>query len=51
MPGQHYVAVLAAFALLDSDDHPDAVDARDLERDHLGGAQARAKAIRAKYTR
>jgi hypothetical protein len=37
---QHDVAVLAAFALLDADDHPLAVDVGDLERDHLGGAQA-----------
>ena len=32
----------AALALLDADDHPLAVDVGDLERDHLGGAQAGA---------
>ena len=42
MLGEHHVAVLAALALLDPDDHPGAVDVGDLERDHLGGAQARA---------
>ena len=39
---EHHVAVLAALALLDADDHPLAVDVGDLERDDLGGAQARA---------
>src|SRR5207248_8109558 len=39
---QHDVTVLAAFALLDADDHPLAVDVGDLERDHLSGAQAGA---------
>ena len=39
---KHHVAVLAAFALLDADEHPLAVDVGDLERDDLGGAQARA---------
>ncbi len=39
---QHHVAVLAALALLDPNDHARAVDIGDLERDHLGGAQARA---------
>src|SRR3982074_2886086 len=37
---QHHVAVFAAFALLDADHHALAVDVADLERDHLGGAQA-----------
>ena len=39
---QHDVAVLAALALLDADHHALAVDVGDLERDHLGDAQARA---------
>src|SRR5215472_14584678 len=39
---QHDGTVLAAFALLDADDHALAVDVGDLERDHLGGAQAGA---------
>src|SRR5271166_6295759 len=39
---QHHVTVLAAFALLHADDHPLAVDIGDLERNHLGGAQAGA---------
>src|SRR5712692_8108804 len=34
--GQHDVAVLAALALLNPDDHPGAVDVGDLERDDLG---------------
>src|SRR5216683_2450944 len=34
------VAVFAAFALFDADHHALAVDVADLERDHLGGAQA-----------
>jgi hypothetical protein len=38
MRRQHDVAVLAAFALLDADNHALAVDVGDLERDHLGGA-------------
>src|ERR1700752_678958 len=38
----HDVTILAAFALLDADDHALAVDVGDLERDHLGGAQAGA---------
>ena len=42
MRREHDVAVLAALALLDADDHALAVDVGDLERDHLGGAQARA---------
>ena len=42
MRGQHHVAVLAALALLDPDHHAGAVDVADLERDHFGGAQARA---------
>src|ERR1700740_1842151 len=33
---------IAALALLDPDHHPGAVDVLDLERDDLGGAQARA---------
>src|ERR1700716_3783092 len=37
---QHHVPVFAAFALFDADDHALAVDVADLERDHLGGAQA-----------
>src|SRR6266566_999528 len=37
---QHHVAVFAAFALFDADDHTLAVDVADFERDHLGGAQA-----------
>ncbi|MET4221130.1 hypothetical protein ABIB00_006365 [Bradyrhizobium sp. LB14.3] len=40
--GEHDVAVLAAFALLDAEDHALAVDVGDLERDHFGGAQAGA---------
>ncbi len=39
---KHHVTVLAAFALFHADDHPLAVDVGDLERDDLGGAQARA---------
>src|ERR1700694_1203666 len=39
---QHHVAVFAAFALLDANDHAFAVDVADLERDHLGSAQTRA---------
>jgi hypothetical protein len=39
---EHDVTVLAAFALLDADDHALAVDIGDLERDHFGGAQAGA---------
>jgi hypothetical protein len=35
---QHHVAIFAAFALFDVDDHAHAVDVADLERDHLGGA-------------
>ena len=42
MRREHHVSVLAPFALLDADDHAGAVDVRDLERDHLAGAQARA---------
>src|SRR6266704_6647273 len=34
---QHHVAVFAAFALVDADDHALAVDVADFERDHLGG--------------
>ena len=41
MRRQHHVAVFAAFALLDANDHAFAVDVADLERDHLGGAQTR----------
>jgi len=37
-----HVAVFAAFALLDANDHAFAVDVADLERDHLGGAQTRS---------
>ena len=40
MRRQHHVAVFAAFALLDANDHALAVDVGDLERDHLAGAQA-----------
>jgi hypothetical protein len=40
MRRQHHVAVFAAFALLDANHHALAVDVADLERDHLGGAQA-----------
>jgi hypothetical protein len=36
--GEHDVTILAAFALLDADDHALAVDVGDLERDHLSGA-------------
>ena len=39
---QHRVAVLAALALLDPDQHALAVDVGDLQRDDLGDAQARA---------
>src|ERR1700681_4972893 len=39
---QHHVAVFAAFALLDANDHAFAVDVADLEPDHLGSAQTRA---------
>src|SRR5258707_635278 len=39
---QHDVTVLAALALLHADDHPLAVNVGNLERDHLGGAQAGA---------
>src|SRR5260370_42671844 len=39
---EHDVAVLAALALLDADDHALAVDVRDLERDHFSRAQASA---------
>jgi hypothetical protein len=39
---EHDVTVLAALALLYADDHPRAVNVVDLERDHLGGAQAGA---------
>jgi hypothetical protein len=39
---EHDVTVLAAFALLDADDHAFAVDVGDFERDHLGGAQTGA---------
>src|SRR5882672_8977540 len=39
---EHDVTVLAAFALLDANDHLLAVDVGDLERDDLGGAQAGA---------
>src|SRR5213080_2154204 len=35
---QHHVAVFAAFALLDANDHAFAIDVADLERDHLSGA-------------
>ena len=37
---QHDVAVLAALALLDPDDHPAAVDVGDLQADHLRHAQS-----------
>src|SRR5215467_6019278 len=37
--GESMTSVLAAFALLDADDHALAVDIGDLERDHFGGAQ------------
>lgn len=37
---QHHVAVLLAFALLDADDHPLAVDARGLQLNRLRDAQA-----------
>ena len=39
---EHDVTVLAAFALLDADDHALAVNVGDLERDDFGGAQAGA---------
>jgi hypothetical protein len=39
---EHDVAVPAAFALLDPNDHSLTVDVADLERDDFGGAQARA---------
>src|SRR5882672_4646726 len=42
MLGEHDIAVLAALALLDPDHHAGAVDVGDLERDHLGSAQARS---------
>src|SRR5450755_4498740 len=42
MRGQHDIAILAAFALLDPDHHALAVDVGYLERDHLSGAQTRA---------
>jgi len=38
--GQDGVAVLPAFALLNTDDHPCTVDIRDLERHQLGDAQS-----------
>jgi len=38
---QHDVAVLAAFAVLDTDHHPAAVDIADLEPDRLGRARPR----------
>ena len=41
MRRQHDVAVFAALALLDADDHALAVDVADLQRDHFGGAQTR----------
>src|SRR6266852_3796764 len=41
MRRQHHVAVFAAFALLDADDHALAVDVTDLQRHHLGDAQSR----------
>src|SRR5580704_13701515 len=34
--GEHDIAVFAALALLDPDEHPSAVDVGDLERDDLG---------------
>src|SRR3979490_3397068 len=37
---QHHLAVFAALALFDADDHALAVTVADLERDHLGVAQA-----------
>src|SRR5262249_18209507 len=43
---QHDVAVLAAFAMLDADHHPAAVDIADLEPDRLGGAQPRGVGCR-----
>ena len=39
--GQHGVAVLAPFALFDPDHHARTIDVGELERDHLGRAQAR----------
>ena len=39
---QHHVAILAALPLVDADHHLGAVDVADLERHHLGGAQAAA---------
>src|SRR5216683_5780641 len=42
--GQHDVAVLAALALFDPNDHPGAVDVGDLERDDLGRPQPGAPA-------
>ena len=41
MRRQHDVAVFAALALLDADDHVLTVDVADLQRDHFGGAQTR----------
>jgi len=38
---QHDVAILAPLALLDPQDHPDAVDIADLEAYRLGHAQPR----------
>jgi hypothetical protein len=40
--GQHGVAVAPAFTALDPQQHPLAVDIADLQRRHLGDAQARA---------
>src|ERR1700688_853013 len=42
MRRQHHIAVLAAFALLDTDQHAFAVDVADLERDHPRGEQSRS---------
>src|SRR5450755_1273235 len=41
MRGQHDIAILAAFALLDPDHHALAVDVGYLQRHHFGGAQSR----------
>src|SRR6202022_4658639 len=42
MRRQHDIAILAALALLDPDQHALAVNVGDLERDHFRGAQTRS---------
>src|SRR5208337_2414400 len=42
MRRQHHIAILAALALLDADQHALAVNVGDLERDHFRGAQTRS---------